>query len=113
MARALRGDEQCSLPRAHPLHRRRSLQAHSCRCDSALGLAAGQSHEYNRPHGRPSPLGGRMPYTNYNWITDRLAIGGVVSDPEALPFDAILSLMTEAPAGMWELARSGNVEYAW
>jgi hypothetical protein len=54
-----------------------------------------------------------MPYTNYNWITDRLAIGGVVSDPEALPFDAILSLMTEAPAGMWELARSGNVEYAW
>lgn len=54
-----------------------------------------------------------MSYTNYNWITDRLAIGGVVSELEDLPFDAILSLMTEAPAGMWELARTGKVEYAW
>lgn len=54
-----------------------------------------------------------MPYTNFNWITDRLAIGGVVSEEAALPFDAVLSLMTEAPIGMWELARSGQVDYAW
>lgn len=54
-----------------------------------------------------------MPYSNYNWITENLAIGGVVSEPDEFPFDAILSLMTEAPAGMWELARSGRVEYAW
>jgi hypothetical protein len=54
-----------------------------------------------------------MPYTNFNWITDKLAIGGVVSEPEALPFDAILSLMTEAPAAVREIVRSGTVEYAW
>lgn len=54
-----------------------------------------------------------MPYTDYAWITDRLAIGAFVTEPEDLPFDAILSMETQAPAGLRDLVRSDDVEYHW
>jgi protein-tyrosine phosphatase len=54
-----------------------------------------------------------MPYTDYNWIHDRLAIGAMLSEPEDLPFDTILSMETHAPATVRGLVRSGNVEYRW
>lgn len=55
-----------------------------------------------------------MPYTNFNWITDQLAVGGFVSENEDnLPFDAILSMETHAPPAIRELVRSGRVEYQW
>lgn len=54
-----------------------------------------------------------MPYTDFNWVTDRLAIGGFVTAHEALPFDAILSMETHAPATVRELVQSGQVEYQW
>ncbi len=54
-----------------------------------------------------------MPYTNYNWIRDGLAIGGLVSEPEELPFDAILSMETGAPIVLRELVTSGRIDYQW
>jgi hypothetical protein len=54
-----------------------------------------------------------MPYENFDWITDRLAVGGLVSDPEDLPFDAILSMAPDAPLTVGDLVRSGNVDYRW
>jgi hypothetical protein len=54
-----------------------------------------------------------MPYTDYHWITDRLAIGGIVAEPDELPFDAILSLETHAPAEVRALVTSGRVDYQW
>lgn len=55
-----------------------------------------------------------MAYSDYNWITDRLAIGGLVSDSQGdLPFDAILSMETAAPTTLGELVKSGRVQYEW
>lgn len=54
-----------------------------------------------------------MPYTNYTWITDRLAIGGWVADSDQLPFDAILSMETHAPPGIREMVLSGEIAYEW
>jgi rhodanese-related sulfurtransferase len=55
-----------------------------------------------------------MPYTNYNWIADDLAVGGLVEDAEDdLPFDAILSMETYGPAGIASLISNGEVEYQW
>jgi len=54
-----------------------------------------------------------MQYTDFNWITDRLAIGGFVTESEDLPFDAILSMEVHAPATVRDLVRSGRVEYRW
>lgn len=54
-----------------------------------------------------------MLYSNYNWINDRIAIGGMVSEPEDLPFDAILSLVTDAPPSVRDLVLSGRVDYQW
>lgn len=54
-----------------------------------------------------------MQYTNFNWIDDRLAIGGLVSEPEDLPFDAILSMTPDAPTTVRDLVTGGDVEYRW
>src|SRR5579872_950655 len=54
-----------------------------------------------------------MPYTDFNWITDRLAVGGFISEPDDLPFDAVLSLETHSPVALAELVRSGRVDYRW
>lgn len=55
-----------------------------------------------------------MPYTDFNWITDRFAVGAIVSEPEeAFPFDAVISLETHAPATLRELALSADIEYRW
>jgi len=54
-----------------------------------------------------------MPYTDYTWITDRLALGGWIAEPEELPFDAILSMETHAPLALREWVSSGRVEYRW
>jgi hypothetical protein len=55
-----------------------------------------------------------MAYTDYNWVTDRLAIGGFVREShEDLPFDAILSMETHAPPSLRELVQSGRVDYQW
>lgn len=54
-----------------------------------------------------------MPYDNYNWITDDIAIGGMVSEAEELPFDAILSLVPDAPPSVRDLALSERIEYRW
>ena len=54
-----------------------------------------------------------MPYTDYNWIDDRLAIGGLVSESEELPFEAILSMETGAPIVLRDLVTSGRVDYQW
>ena len=55
-----------------------------------------------------------MAYTDYNWVTDRLAIGGFVHESEEdLPFDAILSMETHAPAVLRDFVRSGRVDYQW
>lgn len=57
---------------------------------------------------------GYMPYTDFNWIDERLAVGAFVGEPhQDLPFDAILSLETHAPATLRELIRSGRVDYQW
>lgn len=50
---------------------------------------------------------------DYNWIDDRLAVGAIVSEMEELPFDAILSMATEAPASVGDLVQSGRIEYQW
>lgn len=52
-------------------------------------------------------------YTNYSWITDQLAVGGIVEQVDELPFDAILSLEVFAPLAIAALARSHRLEYAW
>lgn len=54
-----------------------------------------------------------MPYTDYTWITDRLAVGAWISEPEDLPFDAILSMETHSPLALRDWLRSGQVEYRW
>jgi atypical dual specificity phosphatase len=54
-----------------------------------------------------------MQYTNFDWIDDQLAVGGLVSEPEDLPFDAILSMTPEAPTTVRPLVTEGNVEYRW
>lgn len=55
-----------------------------------------------------------MAYTNFNWITDQLAVGAIVSEPEeAFPFGAVMSLETHAPATLRELALSADVDYRW
>jgi predicted protein tyrosine phosphatase len=54
-----------------------------------------------------------MAYDDYAWITDRLAIGGTVAEPDELPFDAVLSLETSARATLRDLVESGHVEYQW
>ncbi|MBV9280089.1 MAG: dual specificity protein phosphatase family protein [Chloroflexi bacterium] len=54
-----------------------------------------------------------MAYTDFNWIIDRLAVGGFVRDSDDLPFDAILSMETHAPTLLRDLVRSGRVEYQW
>jgi hypothetical protein len=54
-----------------------------------------------------------MQYTNFDWVDDQLAIGGLVSQPEELPFDAILSMTPDAPTTVRSLVTEGNVEYRW
>lgn len=55
-----------------------------------------------------------MAYTDYNWITDRFAVGALVSDrDDDFPFDAVMSLETHAPATLRELAASEGVDYRW
>lgn len=54
-----------------------------------------------------------MPYTDFNWITDRIAVGALVSEHEAFPFDAILSMATEAPPTVRDIVQSGAVDYQW
>jgi protein-tyrosine phosphatase len=54
------------------------------------------------------------PYKDYDWITDRLAVGGFVHEShDELPFDAILSLETSAPAVLRDLVTSGRIDYQW
>jgi protein-tyrosine phosphatase len=54
-----------------------------------------------------------MQYTNFDWIEEGLAVGGLVSEPEELPFDAILSMTPEAPMSVAPLATGGDIEYRW
>lgn len=55
-----------------------------------------------------------MAYTDFNWITDRLAVGAIVSHPEeSFPFDAVMSMETHAPATVRDLALSNDVDYRW
>jgi len=54
-----------------------------------------------------------MAYTNFNWILDNLAVGAMVEGPDELPFDAILSLETIAPANLRDLVTSGEMDYQW
>lgn len=54
-----------------------------------------------------------MAYIDFNWVTDRLAIGGFVTESEELPFDAILSMEVHAPATVRDLVHSGRVDYQW
>ena len=54
-----------------------------------------------------------MPYTDFNWITDRLAIGGFVTDSDDLPFDAVLSMEVHAPTAVRDLIHSRRVDYQW
>ncbi|HLJ68807.1 MAG TPA: dual specificity protein phosphatase [Chloroflexota bacterium] len=54
-----------------------------------------------------------MPYTNFSWILERLAVGGIVSDARGLPFEYIVSLETWAPLALRDAVVSGSVEYYW
>lgn len=55
-----------------------------------------------------------MPYTDFHWVTDRLAIGGWIAEPgHDLPFDAILSLETAASIEIGDWVREGAVDYRW
>lgn len=54
-----------------------------------------------------------MEYTDYDWITDRIAVGGLVTGEGLPPFDAILSLETYAPVAVGSMVRTGQVEYRW
>jgi hypothetical protein len=55
-----------------------------------------------------------MAYTDYNWISDRLAVGAFVARPDGnFPFDAVMSLETWAPPTVRELISSGRVDYRW
>ena len=54
-----------------------------------------------------------MPYTDFNWVTDRIAVGALVSQHEDFPFDAILSMATEAPPTVRDIVHSGRVDYQW
>jgi hypothetical protein len=55
-----------------------------------------------------------MPYTDFHWVTDRLAIGGWIAEPgHDLPFDAILSLETAASIEIGDWVRGGAVDYRW
>jgi len=54
-----------------------------------------------------------MAYTDFNWVLDNLAVGAMVEGPEGLPFDAILSLETAAPATLRDLVESDRVDYQW
>lgn len=52
-------------------------------------------------------------YADYSWITDRLAIGGLISAPCDLPFDAVLSTEIFAPLRLRDWVCSGEIEYCW
>ena len=54
-----------------------------------------------------------MSYSNFNWIDDRLAVGGFVTESGEFPFDAILSLETHAPLTLRDVALSESLEYRW
>ncbi|HEX8919309.1 MAG TPA: dual specificity protein phosphatase [Chloroflexota bacterium] len=55
-----------------------------------------------------------MAYSDFSWISDRLAVGGWVAESyDDLPFDAILSLETKSPLILRELVHSGRHEYRW
>jgi protein-tyrosine phosphatase len=54
-----------------------------------------------------------MQYTNFDWVDEGLAVGGLVSEPEDLPFDAILSMTPEAPTTVRPLATGGAIDYRW
>src|SRR5579872_3416077 len=55
-----------------------------------------------------------MAYTDYHWISDRLAVGSFVYEPDdEFPFNAVLSLETWAPPALRELVRSAQVDYRW
>ena len=52
-------------------------------------------------------------YSNYSWITDQLAVGGLIAAPDEHPFDAVLSVQTWCPLAMAGAALPGPVEYRW
>lgn len=52
-------------------------------------------------------------YSNYSWITDQLAVGGLIAAPDDHPFDAVLSVQTWCPLALAEAAVLGPVEYRW
>jgi hypothetical protein len=55
-----------------------------------------------------------QPYSDFNWITDRFAIGGRVSGPQDdFPFDAVMSLETHAPPALRDLAGAEHIDYRW
>lgn len=54
-----------------------------------------------------------MSYDDFAWIDDSLAVGAMVESDEALPFDAILSLVPFAPLGVRPLATGDDLEYRW
>lgn len=57
-----------------------------------------------------------MPYTDYNWIDQRLAVGGRIEEYADLPFDAIVCLQTEGAQDEHRLpgaAELGDVVYQW
>src|SRR5437763_2927100 len=54
-----------------------------------------------------------MPYTEYTWITARLAVGAAPQEPAEMQFDAIVSLSTFAPLWLGEWVRSKQLDYEW
>jgi hypothetical protein len=54
-----------------------------------------------------------MPYTDFHWITEQIAVGANVYQRDDLPFDAIISMATHAALPLGELMRSGEIEYQW
>lgn len=52
-----------------------------------------------------------MPYDDFAWITPQVAVGGMIREPDALPFDAIASLETYAPLSVQPL--TSQVDYRW
>jgi Dual specificity phosphatase, catalytic domain len=78
-----------------------------------LALSIARGHTRCGPFTFASIYLGYMPYTDFHWITDRLAIGGFVDEPEELPFDAILSMETHASPGLRNLVKSGRIDYQW
>lgn len=52
-------------------------------------------------------------YSDYSWITDQLAVGGLLAASDDHPFDAVLSVQTWCPLALAGAAVLGPVEYRW